>query len=422
MNASSRPAVVVLNLAHTGLGIIRNLHPWRVPVVGVTADPKMFGNHTRLAEVVFGPDSMSAPDELLDFLCRLAQRFPSKPVLFVTRDHDVLLVERFRDVLHKHFLLPIPMPGVLEQIVDKWKMVQIADRVGLKVPRTYHISSWEQLEKLASQLPYPCVVKPVSSFHWRGGQRWERVGRRKAFRVDSPAPLLAEYRTLAEAHPEVLIQEEIPGPDDNFFVFGGYFDRNSRLRGGFGARKILQYPPTFGTGCLVESAQAPAIRDYSVLLLQGLRYHGIAEVEFKQDARDGSFKFIEVNPRHWDWHRLGTACGVNLSALAYWDLTGQEPPEQNRQVQGPVKWVAEDAFSNLVFQALRDKQIRWGQFVSYLRGRKTYGIFSINDPLPFFYFLFRSWLPQLTRKILHFVFSRVLKSGGKGIQRSKGIA
>ncbi len=93
-----------------------------------------------------------------------------------------------------------------------------------------------------------------------------------------------------------------------------------------------------------------------------------------------------------------------------------------RALAPKAKWVAEDAFSNLVFQALRDKQIRWGQFVSYLRGRKTYGIFSINDPLPFFYFLFRSWLPQLTRKILHFVFSRVLKSGGKGIQRSKGIA
>jgi len=41
-------------------------------------------------------------------------------------------------------------------------------------------------------------------------------------------------------------------------------------------------------------------------LLRACGYAGLAEVELKRDSKTGAFQLIEVNPRHWDQHELGT--------------------------------------------------------------------------------------------------------------------
>ena len=71
--------------------------------------------------------------------------------------------------------------------------------------------------------------------------------------------------------------------------------------------------------------------DAGLALLRALWFHGISQVEFKRDPRDGRFKLMEVNPRLWQWHGLAAACGVDLPLIAYRDLTGEqvEPVSKN---------------------------------------------------------------------------------------------
>ena len=123
---SSKPAVVILNMSYTGVAIARNLRHQHVPILGVTAKRDIFGNHTRCAEVLFAPDSAEAPEELASFLVQLAKRFSSRPVLFATRDQDVSFIEHFRQVLERFYLLPIPAPGVLNRLLDKWETASAA--------------------------------------------------------------------------------------------------------------------------------------------------------------------------------------------------------------------------------------------------------------------------------------------------------
>ena len=63
--------------------------------------------------------------------------------------------------------------------------------------------------------------------------------------------------------------------------------------------------------------------DAGLRFLRGLGFHGISQVEFKRDPRDGRFKLMEINPRLWQWHGLAAACGVDLPLIAYRDLTGE---------------------------------------------------------------------------------------------------
>ncbi len=43
-----------------------------------------------------------------------------------------------------------------------------------------------------------------------------------------------------------------------------------------------------------------------------LGFHGISQVEYKRDPRDGTLRLMEVNARLWQWHSLAAACGVTL--------------------------------------------------------------------------------------------------------------
>jgi predicted ATP-grasp superfamily ATP-dependent carboligase len=59
-------------------------------------------------------------------------------------------------------------------------------------------------------------------------------------------------------------------------------------------------------------------------MLRELDFHGIAQVEWKRDPRNGALKLIEVNPRLWQWHGLTGECGAGVTEIAYWDLIGAE--------------------------------------------------------------------------------------------------
>ena len=58
-------------------------------------------------------------------------------------------------------------------------------------------------------------------------------------------------------------------------------------------------------------------------LLRAIGFHGVSQVEFKRDPRDGRFKLMEINPRLWQWHGLAAALGVDFPRIVYLDLMGR---------------------------------------------------------------------------------------------------
>jgi hypothetical protein len=89
-----------------------------------------------------------------------------------------------------------------------------------------------------------------------------------------------------------------------------------------------------------------------------------------------------VNPRPWDQHPIGRSCGVDLMYIAYCDYAGLPAPGLAPHFM-PRKWIAEDAFFMALLRLLwrRDPGVR--SLVRQTRGRKTFAIWSVKDPLPF---------------------------------------
>jgi predicted ATP-grasp superfamily ATP-dependent carboligase len=396
---------------------VRQLAGTGVRVVGLSADPKIYGNFTRLCEVRNAPNSQEQPQELADFLLRAASDL-NGAIIFPTRDADVLFLHGFRAELENIYRLAIPPRDVLFRVIDKAKLADIADEAGVSIPATAVVRGRSKLVSAAERTGFPCVIKPLRSIDWRQGDNWNLVGRRKAFRADSLLELEQHYDRVSRAHPEILLQEWIPGATDQIVVWGGHVSRGEKLSAFFTARKILQSPEVFGTGCVVESELLPELAEPSVRLCRALGYEGIAEIEFKRDARDGKLKLIELNPRHWDWHQLGAASNVNLTWITYCDLAGL-PVNRVTPRYRSARWVAEDSLLICTLSGLFDRTVSLSQALRSLIGKRMYGTFAWNDPLPFIRYSVETLAPMIVGAAVRKMRRRASAAHGDANKRHK---
>lgn len=404
---TKQPKAVVMNMFYTGLGIARSLGERGIPVIGLTAQRGVYGNYTRYAKTVFCPDSKLDSDSLCSFLVEMGRSLDQRAVIFPTRDHDLIFLDRYRAKLEPWFSMVVPEHSVLQACLDKWETYLWAQRSGVETPRCWRIDQKSDFNRIIDEITYPCVLKPVAAHQWRIGQNWTLVGARKAIPVYSRDELIAEYAAVARADERALIQELIPGGDDSIVITAGFQDANANWVAGFNTRKLLQTPEGFGTGCIVQAANQPELIEPTARLLGNMRFTGIAEVEYKWDAVRGSYQLIEINPRPWDQHRLGNACGVDLIYLAYCESAGLPRPAINR-IESDVKWIAEDTFFTAALLMSREGLSAVRELFRRARGRRIYAIWSAADPLPLIVYAIFRFFPQLARTGLRFIWTRLV--------------
>ena len=188
-------------------------------------------------------------------------------------------------------------------------------QAGVDIPATAHPASAEEARAASAEIGFPLLVKPSNPDGFRARFR------RQAFRCESVREL---DRAYADAEPFApMVQELIPGGDDELYTVGSYIAADGTVLGLFCGRKLRQTPPGVGTCRVGEALWVDEVVDAALRLLRAFAFHGISQVEFKRDPRDGRFKLMEINPRLWQWHGLAAALGVDIPRIAYLDLLGR---------------------------------------------------------------------------------------------------
>lgn len=328
VNPLGRPAAITFNSHITGLAVARSLGRCGVPVIALDRDPKGYGLASRYATVAgLCPNVLADEEGFIAFLLEVGRALERPAVLYPTNDEWVLAVNRHRARLEECFLIPFSGPEIVEPVLDKARLYGTAEELGVPIPRTWYLDRADVAE-IAAALPYPCIVKPTEqrSFYDAFGD--------KAWRIEGPDDFRA---ALERAAGHGLVAQEIVGQGlTDFYSVCSYIGRDGQAHGVFVGRKLEQYPPDFGTGCLVAGEQVAAIAERGVQILQAFGYRGISEVEFIYDARDGEHKLLDVNTRVWKWIGLPIASGVDLPWLAYADATGA--PATAGPVRDGVVW------------------------------------------------------------------------------------
>ena len=367
---------VVLDLSANGIGIARSLGRKGIPVFAYDIEPKYRTGRTRYADCGICPHPVYKELELLQFLLKLGHKFSHKAVLFAGADDYVSFISKNRDVLSQYYHFLLPEPSLIEAVLDKRSTYELALKHNIPCPKTLIVGKDSRFEDFIGKMTFPCILKPVYSADFR------RKLNKKAIVIDREDELKQKYLHYSQFG-ELMIQELIPGDEDQLYGVATLFDENMNLLAVFTGQKLHQYPPYFGSGSLVRSMRDDEIAKAGVSFLKDLGFRGFGKLEFKLDPRDGQLKFLEINPRTWYWHSLSQPCGVDLPYLYYLSVTGQNPQPVTEQKTG-IKWL----YLVRDFLAFRDKRKNGGvsflEWLKSLSGKKEYALFAWDDPLPFF--------------------------------------
>ena len=326
--AAAQPPAAVFQVSYAcGLDIVRDLGARHaVPVLALDADPAAIGLRSRWAAGMVCPDPLEDEEAFVTWLETLGPRLPQRAVVFPSHDEYIWPLSRHAERLEPWFIVPFSRWDAMQRVHDKRAQMEAAWRVGVDTPKTVFVSSGAELEAAAGEVRFPAVLKPVESLAFK--LRFHR----HILDVETPAELQRVYDKVDDLG-VLMLQERIPGGEHELWTVGSYLDAGSRPLAVFTGHKLRQYPHAGGSCLAGVSRWDQGLAEAGLRLLQELRFHGVSQVEFKRDPRDGRFCLMEVNARHWKWHSLAAACGVNLSFAAYSDAVGR-PYVAPRQIDG----------------------------------------------------------------------------------------
>ena len=376
------PVVLVCDLYVTGLSMMRDFAMQGVPVIGIDPNPKRVGFFTKYGRKMVCPNPVTAGSELVKWLCRIGSNTPNGGVLFPTSDDFALFISQYRNELRQYFKFALPDHAVMQKLVSKWGLVQIADEAGFSSPRTYMPKNREEAVRFSKEMEYPCVIKPELAYSWRRDQVVPYTGGRKVIQVWSPRELLETYDRLAGVNGNLIFQEIIPGEDDQLCYFASYLNGDSEPLAVFAGRKLRIMPIHFGSATCAESFYDSQLEAQCIHLLRTCKYRGLSGIEVKKDRRDGAYKLIEINARFGLWDSLGRRCGVDLALTAYRDLTTGRTVRRKLAYRTGVKWIylANDLRAFLYYR--KEGTLSFRKWVRSLRGEKEWALLSLKDPIP----------------------------------------
>ncbi|HEU4702432.1 MAG TPA: hypothetical protein VFS37_08125 [Conexibacter sp.] len=308
------PHVVVLEPHSAGLALARTMVKAGARVTMIAQPGNDWETHSRGVESVvadFGDVWTQAIEQLA--------RGSGELVVLSASDRGSELLVRDRERL-PHNVRTFEHPGSPHlALMHKETAEAIARRAGVNVPWTAAVRSLDELEALAAEAPWPCVVKPVLSHSWDG-----RYGDGHVFVVHDAKEAAQRLEGPLRQQLGMLLSQYIPGGDDHMEEAIVVRLADGSYPVAFGCHKLRQSPRGFGATALGISDPLPETTALARAVLDEAGFVGVAGVEAKRHAETGERWFIEVNVRMPAQWGLGDAAGGDASRRLVAALAGRE--------------------------------------------------------------------------------------------------
>jgi predicted ATP-grasp superfamily ATP-dependent carboligase len=374
----SAPAVL-LGLSFMGLAVARSLGRRGIPVFGIDKHRNRVGAKSRYVQYLGSPaDDESLREVLLEF----GRSRDSKSVLFPFTDEYLVFISRNKEALERFFWFPSPNERSLEDLVAKESMAAIFRELGILTPGSTVLrqGSVDELEHF--KLNFPVVIKPDLHGKWLNDPEViKNIGVRKALLVDNLASL-KDYCSLLGRYDTIVAQEFIPGKTENLYYYVGYRNTKGQILVSFVGRKLRTLPDMFGSESLLQSVQRPDLCKIGEEILNKLNYAGPAGLDFKFDARDQTYKLIEINCRLGISDGLLMTCGIDIPFIYYQDVQGGAPrPELEYKSDVYWCWIEKDIEWFQRYQPL-DGFTRLKSCAHFLFNKYSYPVYASDDLKP----------------------------------------
>lgn len=370
MNAAM-PLAVVLSSGMNGLGAVRTLAERGVPVAVIGESPRDIALRSRYP-VERHALAHNRTDEGIDELARLLNALRAeRAVIIPTSDWFVAALRSERMSLRPGLVSVAPDAHLARMLVDKAEETATIGAI-LPIPETVTPLP-DSADELLGRLRLPIIVKPRSFAHMCIG------GKNVVLRSAQDARDF--YQRFPQVRGRVVAQEIIEGPDENLWVCHAAFGAGGRMISAFTFRRLRLSPPHYGVTSYAVSEVNPEVVRLVSRLGEALGYVGPAMVEFKWDPRDGSYRYIELNPRLGLANYFDACSGSATAFVSYCVAAGLPVPPLPSQRDG-VMFVSlyEDLYSRR-----RDGETLAQIARHYLRDagrRHVFAYWSARDPWP----------------------------------------
>ena len=381
--ASAAPAPFDLVLLGTGLGVYtlaRAFHEENGVVATVVTKVGIEPMRRSVTCDMRELGGSASDEDLVTALVELAEeRGGERPqLLLANADSLIQLMSDHREHLEGRFVMPILDAETLARLSDKAEFAQLCAEHGVATPRTEVIDlgepRGEDWAPPTTSIPFPLVMKAARTADMAGVRF---AGKKKVWFLSDPEELEQLVRTIAEAGyvGRLVVQELVPGDDTAEGSITAYTDAAGRVTLLCSARVLLgeHTPDALGRPAAMITTEFGDALPQARALLEATGYRGFANFDVKLDARDGHWKFFEVNPRIGRNNHYVTAAGANVSRFVVADAI------EHRELE-PVTRVEEILYSlvpmPLLMRYVRDPEMRrWVRTVARrgVRNPWTYG-------------------------------------------------
>lgn len=373
--ADGRPiGALVVGGDHPGLGVARSLGSRGIPVY-IVEDQACISSWSRYVTRVIRVDDILQERKTVDGVLEIGRRFDLRNwVLIPTRDETVAAFSRHRGELARFFTVTTGEWESVQWAWDKTKTYELAATLQIPCPQTFRPANAGELPALYRYLPL--AIKPAvkENFFYATGA--------KAWRADTPADLhrLYEKAAMLIRSEEILVQEIVPGDGREQYSYCAFY-QHGRPHSTLTARRLRQHPREFGRAATyVETVDASGIERLAERFLRAIDYHGLVEIEFKRDPRDGRYKLLDVNARAWGFHRLGAACGVDFPWLLFATQFGK--PVHPVHARPGVGWIRLLTDIPTALSDLTHGSLEFRDYCRSLCATRIESVFHWRDPMP----------------------------------------
>ncbi|QDT72194.1 carboxylate--amine ligase [Lacipirellula limnantheis] len=279
--------------------------------------PTSFSRYT--IENFLYPNPDDNPDGFLDKLEEVIRknRVAGEEYVLMPFHKETYLISANRARFEPLIKFAIPTIEQIMQVDDKGTLARLCQQRGLPIPETIVADSLEEFRGRAVGFNYPAFVKVRRSAAAVGVKRVMN----SAEAIHACEEFIHRYSLGNDAIP--LLQASVPGED----YCATFLFNHGALATTMTYHNIRTYPVRSGTGVLRETVSEPAMEQTGATLLASLKWHGVAEIDFRWDGQSPTPQLIEVNPRFWGGLTQSVASGWDYPWLLYrLALDGKIPP------------------------------------------------------------------------------------------------
>lgn len=393
------PAVVVNANNISALIPIRSLGRKGIPVTCVFGQGALGGyapvvGSSRFVSEKYTFDESDYEGSLVSCLCHIGKSYGRKSVLFPTSDIDMIVVSANRDILQEYYHLLMPSHELLSNLLSKDWFYPFAKARGIPIPRTFRIESKEDIDHIAREVAYPCIIKPA----WRDEAWQARFGNLKVIISNGAEELRTNFRRLYDQFKELMVQEIVRGGESNIICTFTFLDERSNPRGMFTSSKIRQFPPHFGNSSLVRRVSEPRVEELTTRICKQLGLVGYVSIEFKKDDTDGEFKVIEMTPCRFN-RQTGLSDDAGFSIPYVWYCHVLNMPVESAPTTSACTWVSEINEVRAFLDYWRNGEYTVAEWMRSYKHVSCCELFAKDDPCPFIMLLPSAFVHWVRRKV-----------------------